>query len=251
MRLSLALLSVLVAMLASAASAPAAEVHRFKMDLTVRNSVDWHQSYRERAWCGQDYHREYEGTGHAGLSVRVTGKRIGFTVRRSPVIGTYLVSTAFRVPAIRTAQAQWAAFWAGTPGDDCPAGLPAADADAPDTSACGPARNGRLWAQLNVVRGRMWLSGSFGPPDGGSIVCDDPSWISVKAGTAGPSARRRLLRPIRAESVPIVRSGARVRDAALAAEDLDFTPSGAGNELRSAGGRYSAAWKLTLTRIRG
>jgi hypothetical protein len=251
MRLSVTLLSVLVAMLASAASAPAAEVHRFKMDLTVRNSVDWHQSYRESAWCGQDYRRQYEGTGHAGLSVRVTGRRIAFTVRRSPVIGPYLVSSEFRVPAIRTAPAPWTAFWAGTPGEDCPTDLPAADADAHDTSGCGPARKGRLLAQLNFVRGRMWLSGAFGPPGGGAIVCADPSDISVRAGTAGPSARRRLLRLIRAESVPTIRSGARVRDRALAAKDLAFLPSGAEPELRSPGGRYSAVWKLTLTRTRG
>lgn len=235
-----------VGLSAAASGAQAAEVHRFKLDLTMEQSAEWHQSYRDREWCGQDYHRELTGTGSGVLSGTLSGGRVKFTVRRSPVIGTHAVSSVIRFPATRTALATWSGYWAGTP-EGCPADLPSTSEGWFDTSDCGPTRGGRIFGQLNVVRGRMWLSGTYDPP-GADILCADPTDVSAEPGIAGPSASRKVIGLLRSKRRTI-RVGAAFAGKRLAAKDMAFLPEGSGNELRDAGGEADARWKVTLTRI--
>jgi hypothetical protein len=227
-----------------APGAEAAKSYRFKMSLTVRQLVGWNQHYRENEWCGQDYHREFEGLGSGDLRAKQTGGRITFKVK-----GGSLVSTEFRLPATRSALSDWNVYWAGVP-ENCPPGLPAAGPDAIDTSDCGPTEKGKLRGQMFVQRGRLSLLGGFDPagePD--PIGCPDPSGVSVAATVAGPAARRDVDDLIRSKRVRSIELGASVKNKKLTAKELGAP--GAGTDLRSAGGDYDAMWKVKLTRIPG
>ena len=244
MRRLLAGLGALVALGGVAPAAEAAKSYRFKVNLNVRQIVGWNQHYRENEWCGQDYHREFEGKGAGDLRARLTGGRVTFRVRNGGA-----VSTELKAPATRGALSDWNVYWAGIP-ENCPPGLPESGPDAIDTSDCGPTVKGKLVSHLIVDRGRLALLAYFDPagsPD--PIGCPDPSGVSVAASAAGPAKRRDVLDLIRSKRVRSIELGASVKNKKLTPKELGAP--GEGTDLRSAGGDYDALWKVKLTRISG
>ena len=236
-----ALIAALVVGATAAPAAEAAKSYRFKADITVRQLVGWNQHFRENAWCGDDYHREYQGIGSGELKARMRGGRVTFRER-----GRYLMSNELRVPATRGALNQWTVQWVGNP-ENCPPNLPAAQ-EPDDGADCGPTRKGRLDAGLFVLRGRLSLLGSFDPAGANDpIPCPDPTAISGVAGRAGAAARRGVDDLIRNKRVRSIELGASVRNRKLKPKEV-LVP-GEGTDLISAGGDYDAMWKVKLTRI--
>ena len=235
------LIAALAALVAAAAIVPSAEAakYRFKMNVSILQSTGWSAHFREDAWCGEDYHRDYAGTGAGTLRGSLKGARITF---RS--MGGGFQSSAFKIPGSRHAANEWTVQWVGAPDESCPPGMPAAQA--PDTSDCGT-RKGRLDSQLFVFGGRLSLLTAFeraGNPS--TPLCSDPTAVSVTG--SKPTPKRRdvddLIRNKRVRSIELTAS---VVDKKIAGKDLNL-PLG-GSTLLSGGGNYDAKWRVKLTRI--
>jgi hypothetical protein len=239
-RRAYAVLAVLIAAAIVVPAAQAAKTYRFKADVTVRQLVGWNQHFRDQAWCGDDYHRDFQGRGSGEIKARVRGARITFRPRRG-----YLESTEVRVPATAGALSDWAVSWVGTP-EDCPPDLPAAEP--PDTSGCGPNKRGRLDASLIVIGGRLGLLGAFDPAGADDPVpCPDPTALSGVVSPAGAARRRNVDDLIRNRRVRSIELGASVKNKALGPEDMSL--AGGGLSMLSAGGDYDAMWSVKLTRV--
>lgn len=235
------LLAALGALVAVAAMVPSAEAarYRFKMNVSVLQTTGWGAHFRDDRWCGDDYHRDYVGSGAGTLKGSLRGARVTF---RS--MGGGLQSSAFKIPGSRHATNEWTVQWVGAPDDSCPPGLPAAEP--PDTSDC-VTRKGTLQSQLFVLRGRLGLITAFeraGNP--AAPLCPDPTAVSVTG--SKPSPKRRdvddLIRNKRVRSIELTAS---VVDQNIAGKNLNL-PLGS-STLLSGSGNYDAKWSVKLTRI--
>ena len=241
MRRTLAALAALLAVSVFAPGADAAKSYRFKMDISVYQVTGWSAHFREDAWCGQDYHREWTGTGSGLLKGSLRGGRITFRSR-----GRALSSSPFKVSGSRSAHNDWTVQWVGAPDGTCRPDLPAAEP--PDTSDCG-LRKGTLASQLVVFGGRLGLITAFeraGDPR--TPLCSDPTAVSVTGSKASP-ARRDVDDLIRNKRVRSIELSASVKDKNIPGRSLNL-PTG-GTDLLSGNGNYDARWKVKLTRIPG
>jgi hypothetical protein len=233
--------AVMVALAALAPSAGAAKAYRFKVDISVNQATGWSAHFREDAWCGADYHREWTGGGSGLLKGALRGGRITFRSR-----GGLLSSSSFNIPGSRSAHNDWTVQWVGTPDGTCRPDLPAPEK--PDTSDCGK-RKGKLASQLFVQRERLALLTAFeraGNPS--TPLCPDPTAVSVSGSKPTP-ARRHVDDLIRNKRVRSIELSASVADVAIPGKKLNL-PTG-GTDLLSGSGNYDARWKVKLTRIPG
>jgi hypothetical protein len=235
------LLAALAALVALAAMVPSAEAakYRFKMNVSVLQTTGWNAHFRDNAWCGEDYHRDYVATGAGTLKGSLRGARVTFRSMRGG-----LQSSAFKIPGSRHAANDWTVQWVGAPDESCPPDLPAAQP--PDTSDC-VTRKGTLESQLLVLGGRLGLLTAFeraGNP--AAPLCPDPTAMSVTGSKPVPKRRDvdDLIRNRRVRSIELTAS---VVDKAIAGENLNL-PLGSAT-LLSGGGNYDAKWSVKLTRI--
>jgi hypothetical protein len=229
------------ALAALAAVVPSAEAakYRFKMNISVLQTTGWNAHFREDAWCGEDYHRDYQGGGAGTLRGSLKGARVTFRMR-----GGLLQSTAFNISGSRRASNEWTVQWLGAPDGTCRPDLPAAET--PDTTDCGT-RKGKLASQLFVAGGRLRLLTAFeraGNPS--TPLCSDPTAVSVTGSKPFPKRRDvdDLIKNKRVRSIELIAS---VKDKAIPAKALNL-PTG-GTTLLSGGGNFDAQWKVKLTRI--
>jgi hypothetical protein len=239
MRWILAGVAALAAVAAVAPSAQAARSYKFKLNISVLQTTGWTAHFREDAWCGEDYHRDYQGGGGGTLRGSLRGGHVTFRMRQG-----LLQSTDFNIPGLRRASNEWTVQWLGARDGTCRPDLP--PAEAPDTSDCG-LRKGKLASQLFVAGGRLSLLTAFeraGHPS--TPLCSDPTAVSVTG--SKPTPRRRdvddLIKNKRVRSIELTAS---LKDRAIPASSLNL-PTG-GTSLLSGVGNFDAQWKVKLTRI--
>lgn len=240
MRRVYAVLAVLISAAVIVPPAQAAKTYRFKLTVAVYQDVTWKQHFRDNAWCGQDYHQDYQGQGGGTLEGKLRGARVTFRVRQG-----ILQSSAFRVPATREATNTWDVKWVGIPEEDCPPDLP--PATPPDTSQCGKEVAGKLDSQLMVIGGRLGLLAAFDPagsPD--PVPCSDPTGISVVGATVAPKRRNvdDLIRNRRVRSIELAAQS----ELGKVGKSKMSAPS-SGENFLSGEGIYDANLKIKLTRI--
>jgi hypothetical protein len=237
----LAGLAALVALGAMAPGAEAAKTYRFKVNISVHQVTGWNAHFREDAWCGEDYHRDWMGGGSGTLRGSLNGGRVTFRSR-----GGLLSSNNFKIPGSRNATNDWTVQWLGTPDGSCAPDLPAAEE--PDQRDCGK-RKGTLASQLFVAGGRLALLTAFeraGKPT--TPLCSDPTGVSVTGSKPRP-ARRHVDDLIRNKRVRSIELQASVADKSIPGAKLNLATGG--TDLLSGGGNYDAMWKIKLTRIYG
>ena len=233
--------------LAFAPAAGAAKSYKFKLDISIKQSVSWVSGWKSQVLCGPSFRHVAKGEGSGGFTV--TGKKlpVTFVTKRG-----YMTTRDFAIPNHSTRRNPvYTQSTEGDPGDNC-----SPDYATPppiDTSTCGTKKytsRSKRWALL-VVGGRLAPFGSI--DDRYGVKCpDETSWSVVSQGKASRQRKDvdRLLKSPTVRSIELSASKAASGD--VTEPDITVNEMGlpGDEDTRTGAGFGSYKWSVKLTRVR-
>lgn len=232
-------------MAAGGASIADARSYKFKLDISIKQSVSWQSGWKSHEICGT-YRHVYKGDGSGGFTV--TGKRIPVTFKS---MRGGLSTTDFAIPNHNVRRnSSYTISGEGDPGHGCMADLSPTPID---TSKCGAykykSRDKRF--ALLVIGGRLAPFGSI--DDRMDAKCpDETSWSVVTKGGASKQRKDvdKLIKNPRVRSIELSAGRAASGDP----DDPDLTAKDfflLGDQDTVTGfGFASYKWSVKLTRVR-
>ena len=240
-------LTLMIFVALAAAPAAGAKSYKFKLDISIKQSVSWVSGWKSQVLCGPSFRHVTKGEGSGGFTV--TGKSIPvtFTAKRG-----YATTKDFAIPNHSTQRnPKYTDSVEGDPGDHC---SPDYLTPTPvDTSTCGTKKyksKDKRWALL-VVGGRLAPFGSI--DDRYGVKCpDETSWSVVSQGK--PSKQRKdvdkLIKSPTVRSIQL--SASKNASADLSEPDITVKQMGlpGAENTRTGAGFASYKWSVKLTRVR-